>query len=275
MSDDWGVGLGMHLTGISLDFRAAVSAGFVLQAHEIATTARTPKRGPAKSPDFVAVDGSFTFHVIECKGTQVTLANSANQMQSGVAQKDNLNLVGVAVGEKLVTGAFLPQATSSDSATLAICDPDAEHKTEIRAGKEDLGWILLRGELASALQLAGLPLAARLVALDRCGELADDELKLAGLGRRMKIRDIDAVGVRSSCAFQDPTSQNNLVILHVQLGVAMDTLKRLPKGRSDLLDYSLDSPCKLVEKGTQTLLLTPAGLVASVVYEVLDAETKR
>ena len=73
LSDDFGMGLPMLWLNDKLQFDRIVDGRYFMQRFAASTGAtqhRAAKRGPNKTPDFVARDLSGVWHVVECKGTQ-------------------------------------------------------------------------------------------------------------------------------------------------------------------------------------------------------------
>jgi hypothetical protein len=85
---------------------------------------RTAKRGPQKSPDYIAMDVRGRYHVLECKGSQTSRASLQNSMRRGVDQKRNLGAGNAPVTYSLVAGLYVPQWESRERALLQVMDPD-------------------------------------------------------------------------------------------------------------------------------------------------------
>jgi len=201
LSDDFGVGITMLLLGEALDLTSVCQTGYFLsqvQAGE-AYLKRSGRRGPSKSPDFVALDRAGSYHVIECKGTQSDRATLRNQLSGGIAQKQNIVLAKLTRGESLVAGCFVPQWTSQEAACLEIWDPEPYRPIQIDLEVEDVIEILMRGQLASQLHSVGLPtLGNRVAQRERTHALQDPavqrELEPFTIrerdGRRYRARDV-------------------------------------------------------------------------------------
>ena len=105
LSDDFGMGLPMVWLEDQLDLRQVVDGRYFLDRFAASVDAvqrKTAKRGPNKTPDFVAKDGHGTWHVVECKGTQSGVKYSGSQigelgppMKGGIAQKRSITFEAV------------------------------------------------------------------------------------------------------------------------------------------------------------------------------------
>ena len=83
------------------------------------------KRGPAKSPDYIAEDANGNFSVVECKGTQTSRQSLRDAMQRGIPQKDNLRAIGATpIQHSLVVGLFVPQFENSERPVIMVADPE-------------------------------------------------------------------------------------------------------------------------------------------------------
>lgn len=83
------------------------------------------KRGPKKSPDYIATDGSGNYHVLECKGTQTSRKALLDQVAGGKRQKKNLKARRrTVIAHSLVAGLFIPQGQSKERGCVRIADPE-------------------------------------------------------------------------------------------------------------------------------------------------------
>lgn len=117
------------------------------------------KRGPNKSPDYIAVDGDDNFFIFECKGTQSSRSALERQLQTGKSQKENLVIEcdgDHPVIERLVTGLYLPKYSNNTRAYFKIIDPIPENEITIKLEKKKkLVEIIIRGSLIESLKLIG------------------------------------------------------------------------------------------------------------------------
>jgi hypothetical protein len=126
-------------------------------AFQLASSAR---RGPNKSPDYIAEDSKGNFSVLECKGTQSTRKELLAAMERGVPQKANVRAIGTTQLEhSLVAGLFIPQFENSDSATIVIGDPEWE---ELRGrlshfSRDEIGRAISQVAHSKELALLELP----------------------------------------------------------------------------------------------------------------------
>jgi hypothetical protein len=127
LSDDWGVGISLQWLTSRLSYRAVSHAAFVmddLRSIGVANFQRRKKRGPAKSPDFFAVDAQNKIHIIECKGNQAGTTESGRQFVDGRLQKRNIRFSTESlVGQRLVSGVAIAGSTSRWRSTLLVADP--------------------------------------------------------------------------------------------------------------------------------------------------------
>lgn len=170
LSGDFGVGFTTWFLHKTLDFRAYADTLWVVNTlapgnFELAPSA---KRGPRKSPDYIAIDGAGRFGVLECKGVQTSHASLVAALERGVPQKQNLRALGsTPLVHSLVAGLFIPQFTNAEFPALVIADPDWDDVKNMFAefGKAEIE----RGvaQIASAKQAAMLELSQTANALAR------------------------------------------------------------------------------------------------------------
>lgn len=127
LSDDWGVGISLQWLTARLRYREVAHGRFAmddLKSKGLADFSAHRKRGPAKCPDFLAVDRQNKIHVIECKGNQDGLAQTKRQLADGLAQKNSLQFSHEAlVGQRLLTGVAIAAPKSKWHTTLRVADP--------------------------------------------------------------------------------------------------------------------------------------------------------
>jgi len=166
LSDDFGMGapiywlmdrlsLGPITDGRYFIDRVAASAG------AIATKPR--KRGPGKSPDFVALDMNGIWHIIECKGTQTgggyrekQLGRAGPPATGAVAQKRTIIFPRGYAGQRLACGLQIAVQGGAHSSSLRVIDPPAEE--EFVVGEDELVFAddaIIRAASARSLRLAG------------------------------------------------------------------------------------------------------------------------
>ncbi|WP_225414569.1 hypothetical protein [Stigmatella hybrida] len=218
LSDDLGMGLTCKVLIDTLGLVSLVPAGYFVtwlkQYHPNAIkTHRKAKRGPAKTPDFIAIDSSFTkLHVIECKGTQVIDALE-NAVKRGIPQKRNLVFKPKSLlGESLVAGLYFPQNGSPESARCMIVDPPADEGPDsIPTKPGEALQIAAQGEIASTLRLMGLPREANAVAEGRTGDpLVINTLKrLLNEGERSHPANEEVIVTHVSRELSKPRSEKD------------------------------------------------------------------
>ena len=197
LSDDFGVGFSISYLTSTLNLAWPTNGQFfidtMLGAIGGTYSGKKPKkRGPGKSPDYITYDNQGMWHVIECKGTQSNLKYSIKQVSDGVSQKNTVSFPPNVSGERLVAGMFISSENSSEPSTLTIRDPAAEDPFIIPEyaldwAKDSVG----RGTLASALQQAGFPATASVIAAPMGLELSSRRSKFrrAENLRKEKVRE--------------------------------------------------------------------------------------
>jgi hypothetical protein len=176
LSDDFGMGVPMSWLITPLQIIAWCDGREFADRFSALTAAPTPapkKRGPTKSPDFVCLDRSGKFHVIECKGTQSGTAARSHQLShvtsngtpsGGVVQKRMIVLQRAYQGQRLACGLAIGREGTSDPSDLQIVDPDGDDPLTV--GEEDIPLALdpiLRGSVARALRSSGLRFSADVI----------------------------------------------------------------------------------------------------------------
>lgn len=133
LSDDFGMGVPMLWLEDRLSLEEIVDGRYFLQfvaASVGAAARRTAKRGPNKSPDFVARDTSGVWHVVECKGTQSGDYTRSGQVSQGTLQKRSILFPAAYAGQRLVGALSIALQGSTFSTSLKITDPPAESDVE-------------------------------------------------------------------------------------------------------------------------------------------------
>ena len=118
------------------------------------------KRGPTKSPDYIAQDIHGDFSVLECKGGQSSRTSLRAALDRGAIQKANLQAIGgTTLRHSLVAGLFVPQFNSSESAVLMVADPVWEDVRELfsRFSKEQIARAVVGVSYAKELAMLDLP----------------------------------------------------------------------------------------------------------------------
>lgn len=174
LSDDFGMGVPMLWLNDKLALSRLVDGRYFMKriaASLGATQRRTAKRGPNKTPDFVARDTDGLWHVVECKGTQSGRDYCAAQLgdpgpppTGGVAQKNAITFPSGHTGQRLVCGLSIG-VENGDSSRLTVIDPEPEEPFVIKP--DQLGYAddaATRGVVSKALRLAGFETTAEATA---------------------------------------------------------------------------------------------------------------
>lgn len=174
LSDDFGMGVPMLWLMSSLSLNQIVDGNYFIQkiaASVNAKSVRTGKRGPNKTPDFVAKDHYGDWHVIECKGTQSGPEYSDKQLgikgkkgTGGIVQKKSIIFPTGHTGQRLACGLSIGIENRSSS-LLKIVDPEPDEPFEVDEQNmiyaEDA---ITRGVLSKYLRLSGLEITAERIA---------------------------------------------------------------------------------------------------------------
>jgi hypothetical protein len=126
LSGDFGVGFTTLFLQETLGFRAYADTLWVVNTLVPGTFELVPsaKRGPRKSPDYIAVDAAGHLSILEWKGVQTSRASLFDALARGVPQKQNLRAVGATpIIHSLVAGLFIPQFNNPEQPLLAVADP--------------------------------------------------------------------------------------------------------------------------------------------------------
>lgn len=174
LSDDFGMGAPLLWLSERFDLDRIVDGRYFVEylAPRLgATQRRTAKRGPNKTPDFVARDTSGVWHVIECKGTQSGSEYSARQLgeagpppTGGIAQKRSIVFPAGHTGQRLVSGLQIGVPYGEPSC-LTIIDPEPEEPFQV--GDLDMALAddaATRCVISKALRQAGYEVAAEAMA---------------------------------------------------------------------------------------------------------------
>jgi len=147
LSGDFGVGFTTWFLNQTLGFVKFSDTLWVVNTLSPGTfqLASSARRGPQKSPDYIAEDSNGNFSVLECKGGQSSRKELLGAMERGVPQKANVQAIGATqLLHSLVAGLFIPQFENSDSAAIVIGDPEWD---ELKGRLSDFS----RGEIGRAV----------------------------------------------------------------------------------------------------------------------------
>ncbi|MEB2294456.1 hypothetical protein [Priestia megaterium] len=156
LSDDMGMGFSSSILSKSLKLVFICPTNYLVDMHPSISLKKNGKRGPDKSPDFIAVDDFGGLHIIECKGTQDRKKSLDVQLKKGIPQKTNVLAPVGFINEQLVSGVFIPQYYKTDKAIFTITDPEFPMDFS-NITKEEIIETIILGELASMVHLFGFP----------------------------------------------------------------------------------------------------------------------
>lgn len=167
LSDDFGMGVPMLWLTNTLDLDLIVDGRYFMQQYATTlntTQRRAAKRGPNKTPDFVARDINGLWHVIECKGTQSGTEYRDRQLIGGVSQKQSIKFPVGHVGQRLVCGLSIG-IEGDDGSQLKVVDPVPDEP--IKISKKQLPQATdtaTRGVMSKLLRMSGYEVAAETMA---------------------------------------------------------------------------------------------------------------
>ncbi len=219
LSDDFGMGVPIVWLCEKLSLMQIVDGRYFMQriaASLGATQARTAKRGPNKTPDFVAQDVNGKWHVIECKGTQSGSEYSLKQLgvkgppaTGGVAQKCSIQFPAGHTGQRLVCGLSIDVEGGTGS-VLKIVDPLPKDPFVLGADQMKLAQDAAnRGVLAKALRMAGFEVTAESVA-SPFGRRPEDKAARTLKGEVVRKQVIDERDGRSRDEIRDILSRGQI-----------------------------------------------------------------
>lgn len=168
LSDDFGMGAALTYLEPLLNFQQIVDGRYFVDFLKPAVRAKVGKvsaNGQYKCPDFMCLDNSGKWHVVECKGTQQSLKNQLAQLKNGRKQKVNIKLPASVRGEKLVTALIIGRHDGPFSSSFRIEDPDdgvpfSLEQSDMPEAQE----AATRATIARTIGLAGLPACAAIIA---------------------------------------------------------------------------------------------------------------
>lgn len=122
-SDELGMGFSCYYLKGLLDIVSFEDTGNVLKNLNYGLyQPKINKRGPKKTPDFIAYHTDKSLSLIECKGSQSNINALKSSMMAGKNQKNNV--MGKKIKYKLVAGTFIPQYSSKEFPLIAVIDPE-------------------------------------------------------------------------------------------------------------------------------------------------------
>jgi len=134
------------------------------------------KRGPQKSPDYIARDRSSNYIVLECKGTQSSRSALRDAIKRGQEQKRNISATNTAgIAHSLVAGLFIPQWQSKEYPCIRISDPGREELEGLLSEqpKARINDAITQIGLAKQFAMTGLGALPAYLGLSRTGALTE------------------------------------------------------------------------------------------------------
>ncbi|HCR4098548.1 TPA: hypothetical protein OOF48_003771, partial [Providencia rettgeri] len=167
LSDDFGMGVPMIWLMKSLSLNKIVDGKYFLEKYAASLGAKgikSKKRGPSKTPDFIARDKNGIWHIIECKGTQSGEKYSGAQLENGIPQKKSIIFPSKYTGQRLVCGLSIGIEDKSTT-TLKIIDPEPDDPLKISSENLDFAIDSIdRGTISKFLRISGLETSADSIA---------------------------------------------------------------------------------------------------------------
>ncbi|MBX9902802.1 MAG: hypothetical protein K2Y31_00495 [Burkholderiales bacterium] len=204
MSDELGMGFSAQLVSEVFNCPEFVDTIYVMRVLHPGKFSLSSgnKRGPKKSPDFIAEDGSGNFVALECKGTQTSRKELLNALGRGAKQKKSLTAVaGTRISHSLVAGLFIPQWSNVNRACIHVADPTWSELDTLLADTEaiNIRKAIIQIGLAKQLALAGfveLPNLLSNTGIEYFGELTQRVRNEINQYAHVKSQMMDADGYR-------------------------------------------------------------------------------
>ncbi|WP_157572700.1 hypothetical protein [Nevskia soli] len=159
LADDFGIGFPCQYLIDYHGFEDFADTSFLLETllAGVVSHANRARRGPSKTPDYIAVDSKGHLHILECKGTQTSRAYLMEALEKGIAQKNNLSN-GTIFRSCMVGGLYVPQWNSEESAELVFIDPELNEdlKELSKIDSATIARAIRRQSFSKALAAAGL-----------------------------------------------------------------------------------------------------------------------
>lgn len=186
---------------------------------------RAAKRGPNKTPDFVARDTNGQWHVVECKGTQSGVEYRNRQLSGGLSQKQSLVFPRGYIGQRLVCGLSIGVEDGEGSA-LKIIDPVPDEPVEIKEHQLSLANdAATRGVMSKLLRMSGYEFSADVMA-SPTGSFTkkerDERYKTAA-------QRYEFTSKRNAKAREELSLKDNRVILFNDTFIGRETRLELPR----------------------------------------------
>nr|WP_019863910.1 hypothetical protein [Mesorhizobium loti] len=199
LSDDFGMGVPIYWLMDRLQLGPIADGRYFIDriaASVNATTTKPKKRGPGKSPDFVARDSTGIWHIIECKGTQTGGDYRKTQLGGlgpppigAVAQKRTILFPAGYAGQRLACGLQIGVQGGTHASSLRIIDPPADEKFVV--GPEQMVYAddaIIRAASARSLRLAGF--GASSAAMSAPGGATPRSRPISGRYERMRLETV-------------------------------------------------------------------------------------
>jgi len=162
LSDDLGVALSTQWLFDRLGGFKSILDGrfFMLQFPDLLRTktkAPTAKVGPSKAPDYVVLDKSNKWHVLECKGTQSGPGFRDRFLKDALPQKHVIQINGAIRGERLAAGLSISHEDQRLYSSLRVVDPEVDPILTLESSQaSEMESKAHRLSVASALGMIGL-----------------------------------------------------------------------------------------------------------------------
>jgi hypothetical protein len=176
LSDELGVGFTTQFVTEALDCSEFTDTLYVVNVLDPTGLSLMggAKRGPQKSPDYIARDRSSNYIVLECKGTQSSCSALRDAIRRGQEQKGNISATNTAgIAHSLVAGLFIPQWHSNEYPCLRISDPDRQELRGLLSNqpRERINDAITQVGLAKQFAMTGLGELPTYLGLSSVGEL--------------------------------------------------------------------------------------------------------
>lgn len=175
LSGDFGVGFTTWFLNQTLNFVKFSDTLWVVNTLFPGTfrLASSARRGPKKSPDYIAEDSNGNFSALECKGTQSSRKELLAAIGRGVPQKANVEAIGTTqLQYSLVAGLFIPQFEHPDLAAIVIGDPEWDEFKERLShfSRDEIGRAISQVAHSKELAMLELPNTANTLVRGQASE---------------------------------------------------------------------------------------------------------
>ncbi len=213
-SGDFGVGFGTLALSQLLQFQRYADALWVVNTLDPTRwqISGNKKRGPNKSPDYIAYDNNNEISIVECKGSQSSIGALKQALHRGIPQKASLTaLGGQQVIHQLAVGTFVPQFKSKETALIRVVDPEGEDSRDELKRYSSRQITSAIDKVSAAQELGGFGLHNTSSAILRRKAISsfEQEIQLDFANRRDHFSRDSGIRVEKDLLWMEPVSRDN------------------------------------------------------------------